>query len=317
MTAKLATYQNYARTSIARAVPWRRSDCIDLQVEIVGGVHDGSVTTIDTTRLVIGPAVTDDIMLLDESAAGENVTIETESSVFGPMVSVHSPRTDVSVNGVTIGSKDSLQTFRLPCQLQINDIPITLTADTSKQTCGLRSLEVGAILLLSWVCLFAVGYALNWGQPTESSFVFVGSDEKMGPAQVTPIAAPPDPAQVTAMIQEAGLGDYLRVVPKSAEALAVTGTLPDDLKDQWLSVRRQIDSSSKRLVVFSEFDESPSRPTIPAIASVRFGDDPALIFSNNRSARVGDTLGGGWTIAAITETGFDLTRQGKELSITY
>ena len=315
MTATFATYRNYARTSLAYAMPWRRDVEVSLEVKIDGGVHEGSLTTIDDHVFCIGPAATDNIMLLDKSIAGESVKIETETSLFGAMISVHTDRTDVCVNGAAIQGQNTLQTFRLPCTLQIGGVPIVLSQDHSSDSQAFRPIEIAAIVLLSWVCVFAIGYALNLVQTSSSSFSLIWYAE-------LPLVWPSDRAQadhsvVTTMLQEAGLSDYLRVVPKSAEALAVTGTLPADLKGQWLSVRRQLDQSSERLVVFSEFDESPSRPTIPAIASVRFGDDPALIFSNNRSARVGDTLGGGWTLTEVRETGFGLTRQGKEISISY
>ncbi|MEO0931306.1 MAG: hypothetical protein AAFY14_11760 [Pseudomonadota bacterium] len=313
MTAKLDTYLNYLRTSIAKNVPFRRGHDIALQFEIAGGLHIGSRTTLSKKSVVVGSAPTDDIMLLDEEISTGTVTLAADTSILGAMISVSTRRDDVAVGGVNITDPRGMQTFLLPCTIDIGGIPIRLSAERSTSTTGLTVREFTAIIALCWVGILGLGFAFNWGQPTTSQYAVVA---EAGKTDLEPPAVI-DPGEVARMLHDAGLSDYLRVVPKSEDALAVVGSLPVDLKTQWLEVRRDLDALSDRLVVFSEFDERANRPQIPAIAVVRLGQDPALIFADDRVAGIGDPVGDGWSISAITDTDFSITRYGNDLTVSY
>ncbi len=313
MHAKLDTYLSYGRTRLAKRMRWSKQEAMTVQVEILGGLHKGSDVVLQKNTISIGNQETDDIMLLDPKAAVGQVTIIAESTLFGPMIRVTTAREDVSINDDAITPDSDRQTFRAPCHLMIGEIPMSLNAETTAERKGLRPAEMGAILALSWVGILGIGFALNWGQPAETDFEFARVPQV---EPVVPVAAPA-PISVTTMLQEAGLTPYLSVVEKSEDAIAVVGMLPVDMKQNWLSVRRQIDVSNDQRVVFSEFQEVPSMPTIPAIALVRLGDTPSVIFADERVAQIGDSLADDWILKDITRAGLILNRHGRDLTIAY
>ena len=56
---------------------------------------------------------------------------------------------------------------------------------------------------------------------------------------------------------------------------------------------------------------------VPDVKSIWFGETPTAFFNDGTSGGIGETIGNGWTILRIEETGIVLERNGSVISIEY
>jgi|GEM_PF-2686021 len=320
--ARLSLYQSFARTVFTKASPWQGQAPLDIDIAITDGLHAGSLITLSKHSFVVGPSETGDVMLLDESAAGDSVTITAERSFLGPMISIKSSRDDVTIDDQPLKKNDATQTFRLPCTLILGDIPMRVTSNKDTASVIARpSVDILRIVGLSCICVLAFGFATSWGQPSQSSYdlsTTMPPDERAAPVRAagsmtSRVAA----SLVDATLAEYDLGDYLAATPKSSQAIAIRGTLPENMRGNWYAAREQLNTVDREMLVLSEFDITPARPSLPAIASVRFGDNPGLIFADKSIAAIGDVVSDGWRLDSVDKAGFAISRFGVSLDIEY
>lgn len=329
--ASLTLYSNFARTALAKATPWQDESPLDIDIEITGGLHAGSCISLSKHCIVIGPSETGDVMLLDASAMGNPVTITAERSFLGPMISVAADREDVTVNDQRLKPNEKDQTFRLPCTMMLGEVPLRISPneESAAPVWSRPSSDSLRIGVLSCICVLAFGFATGWGQFERSPydlFTAVQAEERAAPSPSPKPSPVPTTVSVTSLVAaslinvtlgEYDLGNYLSAAPKSAQAIAIRGTLPEDMRGNWYAAREQLHNVDRKMLVLPEFDIAPAHPKLPAIASVRLGDNPGLIFADNSIAVIGDTVSDRWQLDSVDEAGFTISRFGVSLDVNY
>jgi hypothetical protein len=302
------------RRMIQRVVP-EDAEETPLTVEILSGIHTGISGEITEKSFSIGPANTNDLMLLDDEVLGDDVRFAVESSVFGPLLIVTTDRTDIRINGTRVKPGAPCPPEPLPCKVDFNGIRLKLSAVGAHERPFMHKVEQTAMPLLVTVALVAFGTQVYLSSAPAAPFVLqptIAADPAKKVAATTSAEA-----TIKGMIATAKLSDLLTVEKSGAGTISISGTLPPALMPKWQQIRSDIDDVAASAVIVSDVSETPPLTEMPPIAAVELGDDPAIILGDGKKLLVGEQIAGSWIIQSITENSIKIERDGETMDVTF
>jgi hypothetical protein len=302
------------RRMIQRVVP-EDAEGTPLNVEILSGIHTGISGEIAEKSFSIGPANTNDLMLLDDEVLGDDVRFAVESSVFGPLLIVTTDRADIKINGTRVKPGAPCPPEPLPCKVDFNGVRLKLSAVGGHERPFMHKVEQTAMPLLVTVALVAFGTQVYLSSAPAAPFVLqptIAAD----PAKKVAATASAE-ATIKGMIATAKLSDLLTVEKSGAGTISISGTLPPALMPKWQQIRSDIDDVAASAVIVSDVSETPPLTEMPPIAAVELGDDPAIILGDGKKLLVGEQIAGSWIIQSITENSIKIERDGETMDVTF
>jgi hypothetical protein len=317
MAVAWETYTVFARSQLRRMadrIMARGRKPVALRIDVLTGLHAGTSTTLPATAFAIGPDPTHDVMLIDDALMGAAASFTCQMSLFGPLVSVITDRSDVVLNGTAAHASTLSAPERLPCDITMNGIHLRLHDATARHhALRQRAAKLGPALLVSLGgAAFAAQLALNMPSHAPVSLATAPPVANQANAPMTPIKD-----VVTAMIAKAGLADHLQVTSTATDAVNITGNLPAALMPDWHRVRQDIDQITSGHVVVARVTQAPQLAELPPIAAVRLGSVPSIVFANGDTATMGDTVAVNWMIDAITADQITLQRNGETVVVSF
>ncbi len=337
----IETYRSFAQTRLrdlmAMVLP-ERSDEVAVRIEALNGLHANSSVELEASRLVVGPNSDDDIELVDDEAMGGCVEICFRKSLFGTLVLISLDRDDVRLNGLPIMAGTNTAAQRMPCEVSINGIVLRLSLIETIPEKSRIMLEQGAVAGLAFLALLAFT-GQHYMSARNKPMQLVLEDVTVAGPRSAPLPEPaphkvgltperPDlllqaiPMRqslrdtASTLIEDAGLGEYLRIEEESARTIRITGQLPGSRMSDWRTVRARLDAaSSDDAVVIANVSMAAKLTNLPPIAALRLGDAPQVIFSNGTVSGPGNPVSEGWVVDSISETRLRLRRAGEVIDI--
>ena len=311
-----------------RLVPQVAEPQVVLTVD--GGLHDGLSRTVTGCEIRVGSGPDDDILLLDDGLDAGHVTLALNTTIFGTALIASGAGTGVTVNGHAVEPGKTSQPYRLPAQLRIHDVTLDIDArHEAPRPPGRARVAATAVWRRWWikwpVLVFACLVFLAIPRDIYSSrdaqrFALRQSN---GPLAADPPAGTDGPAGDTLagiearIAEEPELSRFLSVSGGSGGVIYVTGSIPVELQPDWRAIQAWHDGIDGSRPLLSRVSVAPVLSELPAIASVRLGETPQLIFSAGTRAGIGDTIGGDWTVTTIDAEGMQLDRGPETIAIEF
>ncbi len=318
MAHSIETYTTLAKSEfrqlLTKVMP-ASSAAVTLDVEVLSGLHLGSTGSIDEAQFTIGSETSNDVMLLDDEVLGPNIRFTSQRSVFGPLLTIVTDRSDVSANNQVLSPGVETAPLRLPCEIAVGGVRIRFSNADKRAPLNLYHFEAIAVPLLFAVGLGAFGLqAVLDFTPDPPLALTAPQAEEPGAAAAPRQSA----AEISiAQIDQAGLSQFLTVTSSDQGIVNITGSLPAALIPDWRETRRAIDQLTTGDVVVSNVTEAPQLRDFPPVAAIELGDNPMILFANGKRARIGDPVRDEWIIDAIERQSVTLKRNTETVVVRF
>ncbi len=283
-------------------------------LDVKNGVHQGSVLELDNASFSIGPTSETDVMLLDDEALGGNATITISGSLFGPVFTVTTKRSDVRVNGVIVKPDGGSASHVLPCIVDFNGIRFELrTAQKLRPKLFVYNEGILAPLLLAAATMAFGAQAYLSSRPPTLAF------DMPEPQQQTASVAKLESSEnlVREMIGEVGLSERLNVAQTGTDMLVISGELPPALMPEWRRIRGDVDRAVGGVAIVSNVSASVGLSELPPVAAVTLGPQPAVHLTSGKTLNIGDAISGDWVIVAIDINNIEIMQGNDVLTIAF
>ena len=305
-------------------------------LEVVDGVHEGVSMPLDKSVYTIGSKPSVDIMLGDSGVAPEHgvvrlhgfsVIVEAAGGDIGLGKSHHIPHGQ--------GCRASL-----PVELKLGTAVLRITRPRTGDTwfgrrAVLRWSAVGGVACV--VLIPILGFDTDVGVSPLSVAVLAGT-----PAAPSPSALPASPngAGSLASASHAPSAAAARVAPGVVDALSVrlgenglndlhakvdgmrvivSGTILPEQRTTWSEMQRWFDQShGDRYILASAVQTRPpsANPKFD-LQAISFSETPYVITADGQRRYPGAVLDQGWIIKEIRANRLTLTKDGKELALSF
>ncbi|NJM81727.1 MAG: hypothetical protein HC844_03850 [Tabrizicola sp.] len=318
MPITLETHTRLAKAQIRKLVQRilpMGADTACLKVEILTGMHAGTSGEIEGAAFSIGSVTSNDLMLLDDEALGDQANFSIEGSIFGPLISVTTTRKDLKINGTSLRPGQSSAPEPLPCEMDFNGIRLRFSSAAGSARPLAHQAEKAAMPLLVTIALIAFATQIYLSNRPETPLVLHATPAPDPVKKLAAAASAED--DVKGMITEAGLSEHLTVEKSGPAAISISGTLPAGMTTKWHDIRGEIDKQAGAAVIVNRVSEAPPLTDMPPIAAVRLGEDAAVILADGKTLSAGDKINGDWTIRSVREDSIEIERDGEAVVVTY
>jgi len=310
-------------------------------LEVLGGVHAGVTLPLEKNVYSIGSKPSVDIMLGDGGVAPQHGVV----SIEGLRVVIEATGGDIG-----LGKHHRIEQGRgcrtkLPVELTLGSAVLRITREPNGGGSWLGSrpaLRVAAIGGIGGIGLLTLlGFDTDTGAGT--GHVSVASLQQL-------VSAAPDPASdptasvssreataatkrpyraalpvapetvidaLSAKLRAAGLSDVVTAI--DGTRLVASGTILHEQRGAWADIQRWFDLSyGGRYILASTVEvRAPSGNPKFDLQAISFSDTPYVITADGQRRYPGAVLDKGWVIKEIAARRLTLTKDGKELALTF
>ncbi|WP_284178530.1 hypothetical protein [Rhabdaerophilum sp. SD176] len=286
-----------------------------LVLTVESGAHAGARLHNAQGQLSVGSALTNDAVLIADGLAAHHVRISL---------------TDAWQSKAQLAAVDALVQLDVgtklrPGQSQVVSLPATFVAGGATfrvETArlwqdvipgGKRSLTAVAVLAIAFLGINAL---------SGLSGLFASSvDGGQISRQVSPgpNAASVNEAQAAFRdrLDKAGLGNEIQVEAGPSGTLVALGNVGAANVEKWRDLLKWYDSRPSSPLLVNNVTRTAQAKDVPQLRSVWVDVNPQVMLSSGQTARVGDTIAGGWRIEAIDQQAVVLSRDGRTTRLTY
>ena len=234
MASYVDTYVDYTKSRVShskRKVVDRLTSNPGLLVRVNNGLHSCEQTQIEARTFTIGGDPNDELMLLDDCMEGSCVHVDTQTTILGELIKIHTDRNDVTVNGTIIVA--SSEYCKLPCVLKIGDVELSLSVGETidgGRSYGFYQFSAYGFLLTA-LCAFGLSnLPLAYDtRPTVSLDLQVNESAQSVPS--IDIAA-----MITfskSALEKAGLAQFLETSIIDEAIVKIDGIVPPERMAEW------------------------------------------------------------------------------------
>lgn len=283
-----------------------------IRVSIATGLHSGAETVVSQDSFTIGSDESSDILLFDDCVVGPAIDVRIEQTFFGPTVKIAADgRSDVFVNQNMVEHDAAPES--LPCEIKVGLVSISLTVDGAPVVAESRA-PIKVTTLVQVFMLVAVGAffsVLFFTKSKDSANLLVRFNDVPEAEQVD------IKYSLGTEFNESGLGEYLEIDIVDNASAIVSGTLPRQRMDDWMSFRSRLDGFAKYGALMTNVVEASDINNIPQIAFVDLTGEPSIILSDNRKVNLGDVFVQEWVLESVAAEGISLIRDNEKAEVKF
>jgi len=284
-----------------------------LEIHFQSGLQAGTTVAVTKSVCTLGPDQNSDIMLLDDEALGESITLASVRSVFGNAIMITTPRSDVCASNVTLMPGVRSKPLLLPCTIDYNGILASVDAVKETESPQLKSAVFPGLLAISILAFTAQGLLGSGAVPNmnlQSGTVVQDTQTAIGGIENAETA-------VSDLLIQAGLEQQLTIHRSGTGMLQISGEIAPALATQWDGIRSEIDRSVGDVMVVYHVSKQEALQDLPPISAVVLGDDAHVVLADRAKLKTGDRIIKDWRIAEITWSGLSLERNGETVLVNF
>ena len=286
-----------------------------LVLTVDAGAHAGARLHNAQGQISVGSALTNDAVLIADGLAAHHFRI----SVADPwQARIQLAAVDAVVQ-LDVGTK------LRPGQSQTIALPATFVAGGATFRVELARhwqdvVPGGKRSLIAVAALVAVFFAMNALSSLGGLFMSPADSGPLGQQ----ISSPQPPSAVEEAraafrdrLNKSGLGSDVQVEVGPSGTLVALGNVSAANVEKWRDVLKWYDSRPTSPLLVNNVTRATQATDVPQLRSVWVDVNPQVMLSSGQTARVGDTIAGGWRIEAIDQRAVVLTKDGKTTRLTY
>lgn len=274
-----------------------------VRVRLRGGLMSGLFSDLKGDGFHVGGQDDNDIVLLDPDLGGTRLHVTSQRSAIGALVNLRADTPGMTVGGTPIDRVGLWE--RLPCTVDLGGVEMEL--DLPNRSGAVR---VTGFAYVGIVAAAALALLLFPAATPSHDMASVIQEPEL--TETTSGAT-----DLTQLIEEAGLGQYLTITPGSGDTLRVAGRLPEARMTAWRDLRMGWDQRPNAAPLVSRVSTMKGLDALPPIAAVQLGTDPYILLASGRNITPGEVLTDGWTVTEIRPTSFLLSRNGEDIDIAF
>jgi Inner membrane component of T3SS, cytoplasmic domain/Inner membrane component of T3SS, periplasmic domain len=310
-------------------------------LQVLDGVHVGVTLPLEKNVYSIGSKPTVDIMLGDHGVAPQHGVV----SIEGSLVIIEATGGDIG-----LGKHHRIQHGRgcrtkLPVELTLGSAVLRIAREPGSSRSWLRSrpalrvAAIGGIGGIGLITLLGVDTDTGAGTghvsvaslqqlavvaagPSPDTTASVSSPSDATAASKRPRRAPPVAPEtvietLSAKLRAAGLGEIVTTI--EGTRLVASGTILHEQRSAWADIQRWFDLSyGGRYILASTVEvRAPSGNPKFDLQAISFSDTPYVITADGQRRYPGAVLDKGWVIKEIAARRLTLTKDGKELALSF
>ncbi len=286
-----------------------------LVLTVEGGAHAGARLHNAQGQIAVGSALSNDAVLIADGLAAHHFRI----SVADPWQSKIQLAAVDAVVQLDVGTKlrpGQSQTVSLPATFIAGGATFRVELARHWQDVvpgGKRSLIAVAALVVAFLGVNAL---------SGLSGLFTSSAGSGPLGQQVSTTQPPSAVEEARAafrdrLNQSGLGSEIQVEVGPSGTLVALGNVGAANVEKWRDVLKWYDSRPASPLLVNNVARATQATDVPQLRSVWVDVNPQVMLSSGQTARVGDTIAGGWRIEAIDQRAVVLTRDGKTTRLTY
>jgi YscD/CdsD-like Bon-like domain 3/Inner membrane component of T3SS, cytoplasmic domain len=298
-------------------------------LEVVDGVHEGVSIPLDKSVYTIGSKPSVDIMLGDSGVAPEHGVVRLQ----GFSVLVEAAGGDIGLGKRHIPHGHGCRA-NLPVELKLGTAVLRIARPRTSgpwldRQAVLRLAAVGGVGCLALIPILGFGTDVGVGQLSAAVVAdppaAPSPSGAVAPASVSHVASASAPRVVPAAIVDAltarmddnGLKDLRAKV--DGTRVIVFGTILPDQRGSWSEIQHWFDQTHGARYILASTVQTRSPTANPKfdLQAISFSDTPYVITADGQRRYPGAVLDQGWVIKEIRANRLTLTKDGKELALTF
>jgi hypothetical protein len=300
-------------------------------LEVIAGMHEGVAIALDENEVSIGSAPKVDIMLGDHGVAAEHGIVRLQ----GSRAIIEASGGDIDVGRRHRVPRGHGCRATLPVDLRFGNAVLrigrTPTARSWLSNRGGRWAIAGLACCVILILFAGFGADPVVGRLTEfagtnpdTNAAASGEQTQAAKAPVAPNAAsvpraaPANVAdELNSRIRNAGLVDVsLRL---DGTRIVASGPILPEQRSAWGEIQRWFDHThGEHYVLASEVEaRAPAAPPKFDLQAISFGETPYVITADAQRRYPGNVIGEGWVIKEIRAGRLTLSKNGREIALSY
>ena len=329
--ADFSAHQDIAATAFKRARDQftESAGVADVKIRLTSGIQAGAECSMRLSKLSIGSAEGNDLVLIDNGVAAEQLEMTVKRSLFGTLIDIKALADGLSVNGRPIESGEVSESVKLPASLEIGAAAILLERpeNENKNTLGkfweavsvTKIARVDPIILLTLAALLVilfgaiVGSLLSWNT---SPYAVVGNSRAVE-GYLAEVSVRDWQVELETQVQANGLIGDLAISAPQGGIVTISGSVPEGKVGTLREVQTWYDAQPNAPTVIWDVLRQADLRNLPSIMLVSLDEAPTLLLSSGASVGLDDTIVDDWIVKTIGETSMMLNRGSENVTVAY